>query len=204
MHAGFGTTTIGVVSLAQSEETRESRHVLAVETEYPFIMQQIINAPALVTTAVSPSDLLAARLEKLIVNAMINPLTVIFNRRNGCLFNHPEIASLMQRLLAETCLIIRSLPSFQSLPGAGVRFSLESLEHTVRVVASKTANNISSMLSDVRAGRETEIDYINGYIISEGNRLRLSCTYNRRIVQLVKDKQLITEAQIQDFFPDCL
>jgi 2-dehydropantoate 2-reductase len=69
-------------------------------------------------------------------------------------------------------------------------------------VAEKTAKNTSSMLQDVRAGRTTEIDYINGYIIRRGRELGIECINNKRLVQLVKNVEIIDVGEIRKHFPD--
>ena len=51
--------------------------------------------------------------------------------------------------------------------------------------AKKTAKNTSSMLQDVRAGRDTEIDYINGYVVSVGRRYGVPTPANAAIVETV-------------------
>lgn len=165
------------------------------------LIEQIIKSPVLAATEISPTELVRARIEKLIVNAMINPLSAIFNRKNGQLFNQPAIAYLMRLLLSEASVVVRSLPELASLPNLDSRFSTSRLENMVKHVAEGTATNTSSMLQDVMAGRETEIDYINGYIIRKGEQLGIHCPHNRRVVQMVKDKTLIDEDQIEGLFP---
>jgi 2-dehydropantoate 2-reductase len=137
---------------------------------------------------------------------MINPLTVIFNCHNGQLFHRPPIAELMQILLSEAAAVVRAL--ILRFPNGGddtaileSRFSQPVLEQLVRALATKTGKNISSMLQDVRASRKTEVDYINGYIVARGVELGIDCVHNRTLLQIVRDKRVISESQILDFFP---
>ena len=168
------------------------------------LIEQIIKSPVLAATEISSTELIRARIEKLVVNAMINPLSVIFNRKNGQLFNQPAIAHLMRLLLSEALVVIRSLPELASVPYLDSHFSASKLENIVRHVAEGTATNTSSMLQDIMAGRETEIDYINGYIIRKGEQLGIDCPHNRRVVQMVKHKTLIDEDQIEGLFPSII
>lgn len=135
------------------------------------------------------------------MNAMINPLSVIFNRRNGELFRHSKIQSLMQLLLSEASLVLRALPELQKHAGLASRFSSERLERLVMNIAEITANNRSSMLQDVQAGKQTEIGYINGYIIKRGEQLGISCVHNRTLVNMVIENRVIDESQVEKFFP---
>ncbi|MDH4319423.1 MAG: hypothetical protein OEV64_13605, partial [Desulfobulbaceae bacterium] len=49
-----------------------------------------------------------------------------------------------------------------------------------------TASNISSMLQDVRKGRPTEIDAINGAVVREGQRLSIPTPVNSELAEAVK------------------
>jgi len=153
---------------------------------------------------VSPTRLLHAQLEKLAINAIINPLTVIFDCLNGELFNRPSILVLIRVLLAEISAvilsIIRSANTGSLDPDLESRFSEPVLEKVVADVGTKTGKNISSMRQDVRDGRRTEIDYINCYIIARGAKAGIDCRHNRTLVKLVKDKRVISEAQIPTTF----
>ena len=56
----------------------------------------------------------------------------------------------------------------------GHHTSAEDLRDYVMQVIDATAENISSMLQDIRALRHTEIDYINGFLL---RRARAHGTY---------------------------
>ena len=60
---------------------------------------------------------------------------------------------------------------------------LENVEN----VCLATAANISSMLQDVRRKRKTEIDAINGAIITKARHYTLSAPVNTYLVQRVKE-----------------
>jgi 2-dehydropantoate 2-reductase len=192
VHAGFGTVTIGRVASQDATEINESVQFDLVEA--------ILKSPVLDARAVSADELIRLQIEKLVVNAMINPLTVIFNRRNGELFTNTKILSLMRLLLQEASDVIRSLPELQNDPAAQQRFSTARLENIVLDVAKKTAKNTSSMLQDVKAGRQTEIDYINGYIVSRGTQVGIDCRHNRTLLQLVKETRTVSEDEIKELF----
>jgi 2-dehydropantoate 2-reductase len=44
------------------------------------------------------------------------------------------------------------------------------------------------MREDIRKGRETEIEYINGWIVRRGRELGIDCVVNESITQLVLAK----------------
>ncbi|SFI60614.1 2-dehydropantoate 2-reductase [Paenibacillus sp. UNC496MF] len=113
---------------------------------------------------------------KLLLNAVINPLTAIYQVRNGELPRDPYRLRLMRALHDESEAILRA---------AGLR-SKEDLWERLLGVCAATAGNESSMLRDVRAGRMTEIDWINGGIAGYAKRLGLSSRMNDAVLALVK------------------
>jgi len=135
------------------------------------------------------------QLEKLVVNAMINPLTVIFDCRNGELFTRSPITRVMRLLLGEAGMVISRLPELREdvreEGGVEDRFSIEKLEGKVLDVAEKTAKNTSSMLQDFRAGRETEVGYINGYIVKRGKEMGIDVRHNEKVVEMIRHKDVI-------------
>lgn len=194
IHAGFGSVLIG------ASPTRESSHVGETQTDSEtspqtsrYLLRQILDAPVLSGKEIPITELLQAQFEKLVINAMINPLSVVFDCLNGELFGKPKILQWMRLLLYETASILKSLPELRDYPDSKILFSPERLEKIVLLVASMTAENKSSMLQDVRAGRETEINYINGYLVARGEQLGLNCDQNRALIKMVTDKHSMRE-----------
>jgi 2-dehydropantoate 2-reductase len=79
-------------------------------------------------------------------------------------------------------------------------FSPRSLDTIVSDVGAKTAKNISSMRQDVLAGRETEIDYINGYVRTQGTAFGIDCPLHSKLVDIVKEKKAVMDSQITEIF----
>ncbi len=92
---------------------------------------------------------------KLRVNALINPLTVLHDCRNGELLERPAAEAAMRRLGAEADAV---------LAAAGYTFPEPAFEQAA-AVARQTAANISSMLQDARAGRPLELEAITGHLL---------------------------------------
>lgn len=114
-------------------------------------------------------------LRKLMINAVINPLTALYDVTNGELPQHPARKRLMKALLTETETVLRAA-------GMNIR---EDGWRLIEEVCDRTGGNVSSMLSDVRAGRKTEIDSINGQIVKMAENLLLAAPLNQAIVELV-------------------
>jgi 2-dehydropantoate 2-reductase len=56
----------------------------------------------------------------------------------------------------------------------------------VAEVIAGTAENRSSMLQDVEAGRSTEIEYITGFLVGEGARLGVTTPLNSTLLDEVR------------------
>lgn len=92
--------------------------------------------------------------EKLIVNAVINPLTALFKIQNGQLLENQYFYRDMEALFQEILTVIY-IPNH------------EKMWERVEGICKKTAFNRSSMLKDIEEGRKTEIDAILGYILKQ-------------------------------------
>lgn len=89
---------------------------------------------------------------KLIVNAVINPLTALFDVPNGKLIKNNHLRFLAKEICKETAVVLQ-------LP-----FD-EAWEQVVKT-AEMTKDNVSSMRADVQMKRETEIEAITGFVLN--------------------------------------
>ncbi|MDX1693621.1 MAG: 2-dehydropantoate 2-reductase [Ketobacteraceae bacterium] len=114
---------------------------------------------------------------KLGINCAINPLTVIYQCRNGELLEKPEALGRMEGICSEFTQTFQAVMG--GLPG-------EDVFQTAKTVAEKTAANISSMRQDVLKGNPTEIDAINGYLITQARARGIPCPVNEATVAELK------------------
>ncbi len=131
-HAGIGDTYIGEINGEITER------VLRIAKNF--------TACGMKTEVVN--DIMERRWIKAALNAVINPITAIFNVSNGILVENEDISE-MARCVSDEISEILSI--------RGIHVDLYSL---VMDVAKKTRENKSSMLQDVLNGRRTEVDYI--------------------------------------------
>lgn len=117
--------------------------------------------------------------EKLLVSCAINPLTALFNQPNGSIISDPSLREIAEAVVCEALRVASA---------HGVSMSEGEALAWLETVARKTAQNISSMLQDVRRGRPTEIDYINGAVVRAGRRLRIPTPLNLLLTQLIHQR----------------
>ncbi|KAL3773766.1 hypothetical protein ACHAWO_012304 [Cyclotella atomus] len=155
----------------------------------------------------SPMSMKVMLWKKLAVNCVANPLSAIHNVRNGELaglqYDGQDISATMTRIIEEVSAVaVREIESEytqrpeetrESIEAARVELSVPSLQLFVDEVLTSTANNISSMLQDVRAKRVTEVQFLNGYVCRIANeKYGIECPYTAsmcsEVEALLKDK----------------
>ncbi len=113
---------------------------------------------------------------KLAVNTAINPVTALARVKNGAVRDGPagELGAAAARETARVA------------TAEGVNLDEAEAVERARAVAEATADNRSSMLEDVVAGRRTEIDALNGYVVAEAADHGVDAPVNRALTALVR------------------
>src|SRR2546430_5906057 len=125
---------------------------------------------------------------KLVINCVVNPITAILGCEVGAIAN-PQLDPLKELVIAECVAVAES---------EGV-----VLEGNFQQEISdffRPSRNIASMLQDLRRGRMTEIDYLNGAVSAAGTRHGLECPVNRALTAIIKAmeaKSLLPEEVLQ-------
>lgn len=120
--------------------------------------------------------ILEALWQKLAVNAVINPLTAIHRVNNGALAA-PEFEGTICAILDELLQVAKQ---------EGIALTFDALHARVKEVIRLTAANYSSMYQDLKHGRKTEIDYINGYLQQRAEQYGLTLPINSELVAQIK------------------
>jgi 2-dehydropantoate 2-reductase len=137
------------------------------------LADRICSAVAATPIETTCADDMPTRLwSKLAVNAGINAPTALARVQNGALTagSGAELAASAAR---ETAHVARS---------QGVDLSDDAATEQTLAVAERTAANTSSMHQDILAGKRTEIDAINGYVVDIAEE---SVPVNRTLTELI-------------------
>ncbi len=162
-HTGYGMLTFGGWPLPQAESDQMQK-MLAEALDHAGIDAKLSNE-------------MSNRLyHKLLINAVINPLTAIYGVTNGDLPQDPMRKKLMAALHAESEAILKAV---------GWRHDEDSWERLL-TICKQTASNESSMLRDVKAGRMTEVDWINGGITALAKRFNMQSPLNDAMTAIIK------------------
>ncbi|MFZ5560923.1 MAG: ketopantoate reductase family protein [Pseudomonadota bacterium] len=119
------------------------------------------------------ADILRRRWHKLAVNCAINPLTARYRCRNGELLQKAESLAVMRAVCAEIAAVMQA----EGLPATA-----ETLFGLACNTAAQTAANLSSLRADVEAGRDTEIRFLNGYVVARAARHGLAAPANAALL----------------------
>lgn len=208
-HAGVGTSAFSIVyperprppvdEAGNTKADFNDKDYWAISSIY--LTNMLTRAPELTAIRIGKTEMLQFQLEKLAINCVINPLTALNDCLNGDLLYNYNLSRVQRLLLIEISAVIRALPELQGIPGIMARFSPERLRTLAVSVMQKTAANTSSMLQDIRLNRETEIEYINGYIVRRGEELGIKCALNYMLVQMVLGKTRMVSREITSRIP---
>lgn len=156
-HTGFGETMLG----ACNDAARNSYLPIAAELDKALgPLTQV-------------SDIEPFLWKKLAINAVINPMTALWQIRNGELLK-PQYQAQVRQLLNEFVAVAK---------GCGQMLSVEELAKLIDQVERNTAQNFSSMQQDVLHHRRTELAAITGFVLQQAVRLGIEVPAQQALFQ---------------------
>lgn len=161
IHAGRGDTVIG----------KKDRKVLGPIREIARVFNK-----AGFPTKIS-KDINSIIWSKLIINVGINALTAITRLNNGRLLEYDGTRAVMKKLVAEAVKVAKRKKA---------KLIYDDPMQKVELVCKATSKNISSMLQDTLRHRKTEIEFINGAIVRQGDNYNIPTPANELITNIIK------------------
>ncbi|WP_458123436.1 ketopantoate reductase family protein [Paenibacillus sp. Z3-2] len=146
----------------------------SIEMEKTFTLSRLMQQAGFDCTVSNEIDKLIYR--KLLINAVINPLTALWRIPNGELIIKEERKRFMRQLYDETLVIYSA---------SGIYLDQDMWEQLIGVCRS-TASNTSSMLADVLQGRGTEVGSINGHIVRMAQKSGLAAPTHKILLDLIE------------------
>jgi len=135
-HTGIGKTKLGELN--------------GDKTERLLNIKSIFNESGIKTTI--STDIFKEIWIKTIINSSINPLTSIFNCKNGYLLENPVLKKIVEKICRESTNIANA---------NDISLSYFSMIKKTKEVIVDTTENYSSMLQSIQKSKKTEIDSIN-------------------------------------------
>lgn len=116
--------------------------------------------------------------DKLLVNVSTGALAGITRLAYGPLYEVPEVEATALAAVAEAMAVARA---------KGVRLSIGEPREAWQMASAGLAREFkTSMLQSLEKGSATEIDFINGAVVREGERLGIATPVNRTLVACIK------------------
>lgn len=165
IHTGIGNTYIGEYSAqtAVNKATLTRHAPRLLPSNFPLKIHYVDNV-------------IERLWQKMLVNCVINPLTLKHQCNNGDLINNPKLNAEIEDLCAELADIYNGEKKHPPL-------SARDIFRSVQQVAKQTAQNTSSMLTDAQHKRPLELDYLNGHMMDLAQQYGIPCPINRQLSQ---------------------
>lgn len=142
-------------------------------------------------------ELLLGQLYKFLVNTCINSVTAILDCGNGEMTGH--CSSVFELIIEEGLQVLRAAyeplfryeknysdkPNYPQLAINSVLNTEKMVKDVEYIGCVVNGKNSSSMRQDTLYLRDTEIDYINGYVVSLGEKYNIDTNASRMIKELV-------------------
>ncbi|MFH1777759.1 MAG: 2-dehydropantoate 2-reductase [Candidatus Omnitrophota bacterium] len=160
-HAGRGETIIGRIDgkgTAVLKEVRDTFMRAGIVTKISKNISSIIWS-------------------KLIINVGINALTALTRLNNGRLIEYNWTKEVLRLAVLEAVKVAKR---------KRIKLVYDDPIQKVESVCAATAGNVSSMLQDVLKCRRTEIDYINGVIVRQGQSFSIPTPVNLVLYNIVR------------------
>jgi len=171
-HTGVGFTKIGFVYLKPQKQNHSSYKSGYIKLS---MLKKSLDAGGLETEIVD--DIIKHTWEKAFVNIGINALGALTRLNNGKLLENENLKLLMSAAVKEA-LEVAKLKCIDLSDRDYVRLMYS--------VAEKTYNNKNSMLQDIIKGNFTEIDFLNGRIVSLAKEIGIKVPINEMFTYLIK------------------
>lgn len=166
-HTGGGSIIVG--------QTREFRANIGASD------RRLVDAIVALFTAagvqVKISDNIEADLwTKLVMNCAYNAICALTGTPYGRMVAIPEVRDLMRDTVMEVVEVARA---------KGVDLPDSIVEAAIKL-ADTMPRTMSSMAQDLAKGKRTEIDHLNGYVVRQGEALKIPTPVNRTLNALMK------------------
>ena len=135
-------------------------------------------------------DIRRSKWEKMCWNCVFNPVTVLINDHVAQALDHPEMMGVIRQIVGEVAAVSAAMK---------VPLPLDMPERVVK--ATQEIRDIhTSMYDDWKAGRPTEIDYLNGFIVKKGRDFGIPTPVNEALTAMIKtmtEKQLMGPGRVR-------
>jgi len=158
-HAGRGDLVLGALAPDLARDTSLTGRAQALAATF-----ERAGVPCVVSAAIE-ADLWC----KLTINCVYNAISAVGDADYGRILAHGATCALVPSIVAECVAVARA---------DGVALDEAALLQAALAVGTAMATQISSTAQDIRRGRRTEIDALNGYVAERGAALGVPALFH--------------------------
>ena len=159
-HTGKGTTIVGELHGEKSERA--------------ITIATLFNEAGIEATV--SNDIIKEIWTKAVVNSSINPLTTLFQCKNGYLLKNPLLKNIVKKVCNESTTVANS---------EGFHLQDDDMLQKTEKVIRDTFENYSSMLQSIQKGKKTEIESITGKLVDFGKQHNIKTTMNELLLYAI-------------------
>jgi 2-dehydropantoate 2-reductase len=150
-------------------------------------LADLLNKGGLETETVT--DPMGAVWSKFVFNCVMNPLGALMMGDNASRYESSEMGALIDDLATECMAVAKAL---------GATFAFPPMEYVDKVRAGRIplSKHAGSMALDIARGGPTEIDELTGFIVREGERLKIPVPNCQAVYRLVKGLELAARRRV--------
>jgi 2-dehydropantoate 2-reductase len=150
-------------------------------------LADLLNGGGMETEIVA--DPMGAVWSKFVFNCVMNPLGALMMGDNAARYDAPEMRELIDDLAAECTAVVRAL---------GGTFAFPPMEFVEKVRTGRVplSQHAGSMALDIARGVPTEIDELTGFIVREGDRLKVPVPNCKAVYRLVKGLERASQRRV--------
>ena len=150
-------------------------------------LAELLNKSGMETEIVA--DPMGAVWSKFVFNCVMNPLGALMMGDNASRHDSPEMRTLIDDMAAECIAVVRAL---------GGTFAFPPMEYVDNIRSGQIplSQHAGSMALDIARGVPTEIDELTGFIVREGERLKVPVPNCKAVYRLVKGLELAAQRRV--------
>lgn len=145
-------------------------------------------APRLQAGGYSLQKFMAVKLHDTIIQAVLEPLTVVLDCAFGALAENIYGRQMIDQLLGEILNVVARMPELKESPDIRWMLLYGELRRDVYRRLARWKDSTSRMRTQTNRGFSSDIDYLNGYFVERGRELGVRCPVNESVIWMVKAK----------------
>jgi len=153
----------------------------------PRPLAELLNKGGMDTEVIA--DPMGAVWSKFVFNCVMNPLGALMMGDNASRYDSPEMRALIDDMAAECISVVQAL-------GGTFAFPPMDFVDKGRTGAIPLSTHAGSMALDIARGVPTEIDELTGFVVREGERLKIPVPNCKTVYRLAKGLELAAQRRI--------